>query len=111
MLGTPIFSPDSQHVAYAAALDDKQFVVVDGKKEKPYDAIRLGSLVFSPDSRRVAYLAARGDREFIVVEGLASELEYSLPGSSLIFDSSTKLHTLVGRGDELFRVEVDIVEE
>ena len=54
------FSPDSQHVAYAAQQGDKCFVVVDGKPGPAYDGIGESSLVFSPDSQHVAYAAHQG---------------------------------------------------
>src|SRR5262245_26219308 len=55
-------SPDSQHVAYGARAEQKQVVVVDGKKGKAYQAILSGMLLFSPDSKRLAY-GAQQDRQ------------------------------------------------
>jgi len=62
-------SPNSQRVAYAARVGTKQFVVVDGNEEKPYDAIVPDTLSFSPDSQRVAYAARVGTKQFVVVDG------------------------------------------
>jgi hypothetical protein len=69
-IGTLIFSPDSQRVAYGAKVRmDEEFVVVDGREEKRYDYIEPGSLIFSPGSKRVAYAARLGDKRFVVVDG------------------------------------------
>ncbi len=67
----PIFSPNSRRVAYAVSLPNEQcwFVMVDGKKEKPYDLIGEESLVFSPDSQRVAYSAKASAKWLVVVDG------------------------------------------
>jgi hypothetical protein len=71
-------SPDCRHVAYVAGVDEKQFVVVDGKEQKHYDSIGkgmcyhdcyLGTPIFSPDSRRLAYAAGEGEKWFAVVDG------------------------------------------
>jgi hypothetical protein len=116
------FSPDSKRVAYRARRGDKMFVVVDGEEGKEYDGV--GSPFFSPDSRRVAYLAGRGDGDgdkmfvgFVVVDGEEGK-EYDdflgggfFGGSELVFDSPKLLHALALRGDEFFRVEIEIVEE
>jgi hypothetical protein len=60
---------DSQHVAYAARVDDSQFVVVDGKEGKQYNKI-LGEgvkITFdSPDS--LHYLALKGNSVYLVEE-------------------------------------------
>lgn len=58
----PIFSPDSQHVAYRACRGKDYFVVLDGRRGKPYGHPGgRHSLTFSPDSKRLVYEAAKGD--------------------------------------------------
>jgi hypothetical protein len=53
----------------------------------------------------------RGPKPFVVVvEEEGNEYDAFLPGSKLIFDGSKLLHTLAVRGDEIFRVEIEIVE-
>jgi inosine/xanthosine triphosphate pyrophosphatase family protein len=49
--GTPVFSPDSQHLAFAGYRDGKWFAVIDGKEGEPYDGIFTDSLEFTPDSQ------------------------------------------------------------
>jgi hypothetical protein len=66
----PVFSPDSQRIAYMARVYKKgfmvptpaatyDFTVVDGKSGPFYD--RTSIPVFSPDSRRFAYYGVRQD--------------------------------------------------
>jgi hypothetical protein len=107
-----VFSPDSKRLAYTAKRGDKIFVVVDGVEGKEYDGTGDGP-VFSPDSKRVAYLAKFGEKWFVVVDGIeGTEKEYDgFPtGSSLVFDSPTKFHTLAIRNDEIFLVEIEITK-
>ena len=60
----PRFSPDSRHIAYAAALGRRWRVVVDGVEGKVYDAI-VG-LKFESDNR-LSYIAVE-DRSIFRVE-------------------------------------------
>jgi hypothetical protein len=62
-------SPDGRHTAYVAKEGDKMVVVVDGKKEKPYDKILSGTPIFSPDNRFVAYAARSENQWFVVADG------------------------------------------
>ncbi|HUV03977.1 MAG TPA: hypothetical protein VMX94_02590 [Armatimonadota bacterium] len=63
----PIFSPDSNHIAYEARRGHKWLVVVDRAEGKEYDHVE--SPVFSSDSKRIAYRAKRGDKWLVVVDG------------------------------------------
>jgi len=51
--GSPIFSPDSKHLAYAISKDGgvDTFIILDGQELNP----KGGDFVFSPDSNRWAY--------------------------------------------------------
>jgi hypothetical protein len=60
-----VFSPDSRHFSYVAALGSKEITVVDGREGKQYDKI-VQSPIFSADSKRLAYVARLGSKEFIV---------------------------------------------
>ena len=62
--GTPIFSPDSKHVAYEAKKGEKWILLVDGQS-----GMGIGSLIFSPDGKRVAYMAVKGKKPIVVVDG------------------------------------------
>ena len=66
---SPVFSPDSKRLAYAASREGgkKGFVVCDGKEGREYDGVARP--VFSPDSQHLAYWAVRDTRPFIVHDG------------------------------------------
>jgi len=88
---TPIFSPDSKRVAYAARVGTNQHaVVVDGKEGKPYDGIVRHTLLFSPDSNRVAYAAERGNKPSVVVNGTEGKKYKHIQMGSLIFSADSK---------------------
>lgn len=86
--GSLIYSPDGNHLAYAALGADgsKSWAVVvdgkpiapDGQSESPHGgaADRISSLIFSPDSKRTAYIYSkasfRGKRDKeVVLDGRA----------------------------------------
>lgn len=72
-VGNPVFSPDSQEIAYWAADIDwatqtgKAFIVIGGKEGKKYDSVIDINPVFSPDSSKVAYIAEQEGKMFVVV--------------------------------------------
>ena len=45
--GSPVFSPDAQHVAFAAERDGKWHLVVDGTPSRAYDGEFVGAPVFA----------------------------------------------------------------
>jgi len=64
-LRTPVFSPDSAHLAYAARLENKWFIICD--KDKVSEALNdVSAPVWSPNSRKLAYAASVGGRWFVV---------------------------------------------
>jgi Tol biopolymer transport system component len=68
-----LFSPDSQHLAYAAEVwkerRGKRFVVLDGEPGPEHEGV--GMLVFSPDSKHLAYQAMgpRSGEWAVVLDG------------------------------------------
>ena len=101
----PLFSPNSQRLAYAAGLNEDQHVVVlDGRESPPYAGIKPATLAFSPDSRRLAYGARSGKQWTVVVDGQSGTLYdtlLSIGGGKLIFDASDRLHYLAARGADI----------
>jgi hypothetical protein len=81
-------SPDGRRIAYIVRVGEQQAVVIDGKEEKPYDAIGEGNPVFSPDSRQVAYGARKGLKGVVVVSG-SEQKPYDDIGSGKILFSPT----------------------
>lgn len=75
---SPIWSPDSKHVAYVSGRNAKKIVVVDGQESKLYDA--MAAFTFSPDSKHYAYLAEPGDDQLIVVDGIEQTLRFDALG-------------------------------
>jgi len=58
----------------------------------------------------VAYGIQRGGKQLVVVDGVeGKEYDGFLKGSRLVFDSPSQIHILAVRGDELLRVELEIV--
>jgi hypothetical protein len=91
-IGAPIFSPDSQHIAYAADEGGpgwKDRVVVDGVEGKEYDGAPSESITFSPDSKRVAYIARLGDKHVAVVDGIEGK-EYENIAPFLAFSPNSR---------------------
>jgi len=109
MVGNLLFSPDSKHLAYAAMSGDNLFVVVDGEEGKEYGGV--DGPIFSMDSKRVAYIARRDGKNFVVVDGVEGTKYDAFLDSKFVFDSPKLLHALALRNNEIFRVEVEIVEE
>ncbi|MBJ6802483.1 PD40 domain-containing protein [Geomonas propionica] len=70
---TPTLSPDGQHLAYQAYVDDKLRMVVDGKDGEVVEELEIP--FFSPDSRHIVYQAKKGGRWYFVVDG------HSTPGN------------------------------
>ena len=77
LIGPPVFSPNSRHLAYAASLLDKansktkDFVVVDGVDQKlhPVNDYKSSGIVFSADGEHYAYLSESNGRACAVVDG------------------------------------------
>ena len=64
-----VVSSDGRHMAVLVKRGDKQFVIVDGKEDAPYDRIDKGSVVFSPNGKHAAYVARKQRREMACGSG------------------------------------------
>ena len=58
----PLFSPDSERMAYISHKGKQWFIVYDGEESPPYDYLEGYRRVFSPDSKHLAYIGWRGWR-------------------------------------------------
>ncbi len=95
----PVFSPNSDRLAYAGVESGEPLLVLDGAGIRP-DHVLIGSaLCFSPDSAHLAYMAARGDEQFVVVDQVESGPfgPMRFDEGNIIFDSPADLHYLVMR--------------
>src|SRR5262249_22038859 len=90
-VGSLVFSPDSQHVVYAAQGADKTwFVVQDGQEGKPYGALVTGP-VFSPNSQRLAYaVALDAAKQVVVVDGRESKIYPDIKVDMLAFSPDSR---------------------
>jgi len=103
-------SPDCRHVAYAAEMGDKAFVVLDGEKKKQYDAIGPRTLSFSPDSNQMAYAANQGDKYFMIVDGDEGKKYDGIGGKGPIFSPDSKRVAYGAKEGDKYFVVVDGVE-
>lgn len=71
-----VYSPDSQRLAFIVRSFDpsqrkgQNFVVIDGKSDKPYYEISLQDPIFSADSKHIAYATYDGSSWFAVLDGV-----------------------------------------
>jgi len=90
----PVFSPDSQHLAYAAQPEDGYCVVLDGVEGKHHEgAVYPKTITFSPDSQHLAYTT----NIWIVLDG--KEIAPGSGESQLVFSPNSQ--RLGYRGYEL----------
>lgn len=81
-----VVSGDLRHAVFVADRNGKKVVVIDGKDQKPYDAV--SGIVFSPDAKRVAYAATRDKKTVAVVDGQEGK-EYD-GVNALVFSANSK---------------------
>ncbi|MBN1231635.1 MAG: hypothetical protein JXA19_07235 [Anaerolineales bacterium] len=71
-VGFTMFSPNSQHFAYAAATSGKQFVVCDKKIDRSFTSVFQNTITYSPDSSKLAYVAQDDSDFFLLINGQVS---------------------------------------
>jgi hypothetical protein len=107
---SPVFSSDGTRLAYVAAKDKKELVVVDGRPGRVHD--RAGDIAFSPNGKRFGYLAMEGKTVFAVVDGqpgraypgpVASGFRFSPNGKHVAYavGNGEKVHIVLDGHDGL----------
>ena len=82
----------------------KQFVVIDGHKEKQYDGV--GMISFSLDSKHLAYAAKKDAVWFVVIDGNeGKQYDTVFRGGGIMFGSLDSLHYLVQKGNSIYLVK------
>lgn len=65
----PVYSPDSQRLAYGSSANAGGTWVVDGKAQGNYSGILMAGFRFSPDSKHHAFIARQGQNNCLVRDG------------------------------------------
>jgi Tol biopolymer transport system component len=94
----PVFSPDSQHVAYMAQEEDQYFMVQDGVEGKKYVWL-ISRPLFSPDSQHIAYSASDVRNGALVVHDGVEGTEYMSVASLTFSPDSASLAYAANTGD------------
>ena len=87
---TLLFSPDGKHLAYVAATEKKQWVVIDGRPVEMHDYIVPYSFVFSGNSNHYAFIAADGHKKNLIRDGKPSPQSYSAIGNPKFSPDGTR---------------------
>src|SRR6266568_3703437 len=69
-----IVSPDQTRFTWILRDEDSISVVVDGKKQKPYDWIIQNAVDFTADSKHVVYAARKRRKAMMVIDGNEGQL-------------------------------------
>src|ERR1700756_29987 len=67
--GTLTETPDGKTFAYAARTQSRQFIVLQGERQREYEGIGSNGVFFSSDGKHHAYFARFGPQYFVVVDG------------------------------------------
>jgi len=88
LIGEPIFSLDSQHLAYTAQTSYPYiaYVVVDGVKGESFEDV--SGFAFAPNSSRWAYRARKNNQSFVVTDSTKSKAYNAV--LSLLFSPDSK---------------------
>ena len=103
------FSPNGKRLAYLAkGKGNRWHYIVEGHPTNAYDVPPF-KFQFSPDNRHFAFFGKRGGKFFMSIDGKDSKpIPQPINGSRPVFDSSTNLHTIIRRGKQFIRLEIEI---
>ena len=88
-----IFSPDNNHFAFKAKIDNKYIVVIDWKESRKYDLVTKYNIQFSPDSKHCAYAAKINNKWSLIVDNKKNVEEYDF--IQYIYYSSDSKHLAI----------------
>jgi len=101
----PHFSPDSEHVGWAALLNGKMQLVVDGEPGQAWvGGIAGGSPVWSADSSRIGYVAGRGRQAFAVVDDREGVAYDAITGNVVFSPDAARFAYIARRADRWYVV-------
>lgn len=107
-LGSIVFSPDGNRIAFRAGDGGNDFMVVDGIEQTNVGSAFSNAPVFSPDSKRVAYWTKQGQQSVLVVDGKIVG-RFERPGT-ITFSADGKHFAYDGGDSKTWSIFVDGVE-
>ncbi|MBN1597000.1 MAG: hypothetical protein JW894_01795 [Bacteroidales bacterium] len=111
---TITFSPDNNHYAYKAVVDEKKskkFYVIDGKEQPSYHNLLSSDITFSPDSKHWAYGASDDDRWFYIIDGVKEPDYDGLLSEGFVFSPDNKRLAYGAKANDRWFYIIDGVKE
>ncbi len=84
------FSPDSSHFAYAVHDGRKAYCVINGKKQPPYERIKINSLTFNPVTNELFYVAQKDGMWRVVSSSSQGPQFNDFPDQKIAFSPNGK---------------------
>lgn len=102
--GAAVFSADGKHFAYQVTKrgrQEKQFVVLDGVKQKEYDLLGKG-MSFDAQDNKLKYLASNNGKWFWVIDGVEGpgvpgKTSVTLPEAAAGIDPASFMQTILSK--------------
>ena len=98
-------SPDGHGVEYKYAKNGKEFVVIDGKTDEPFD--KVWGLEFSMDGRHFGYPCKKDGKWFIAIDGKVEGPFDRSWGPEFSADSKTAIF-VYQQGQEIFKKTIPL---
>ena len=101
------FSPHGKRLAYVVKEGEHSKVVLDGELGAIYH--KIVAPTFSPVGEHFAYIGVSLTTMSVMVDGHEVDREAGYIKDSLGFDGPKQLHVLALRGDEIVRIQIDLM--